>query len=74
MYRRSCYRITQLALGVVLLAPLGCAHVDLLAWARSVPEASEKNPVFNIVSVWEPSEGRNTRVSCSFSHVRVRRR
>jgi hypothetical protein len=45
---------------VVLLAPLGCAHVDLLAWARSVPEASEKNPVFNIVSVWEPSEGRNT--------------
>jgi hypothetical protein len=59
MYSRRCYRFLQLMFGVVLLAPLGCAHVDVLAWARGIPEANEKNPVFNIVSVWEPSEGRN---------------
>lgn len=36
----------------------GCATLEI-PWLNQVPEASAKNPVVKILSLWEPSEGRD---------------
>jgi hypothetical protein len=41
-----------------LLLSSGCATLDI-PWVNQMPEAGRRNPVVQIVCMWEPSEGRD---------------
>lgn len=51
-------RWCTLGLTAVCLNLVGCATLQF-PWEKSVPHASARNPVVQIVCLWEPSEGKN---------------
>jgi hypothetical protein len=51
-------RVGMACLGFVCLNLVGCATLHF-PWEKPVPHASARNPVIQIVCLWEPSEGKD---------------
>ena len=53
----KCGMLTGLA--TLLFATAGCSTIDVnLPWEKSIPTASEKHPVREVMALWQPGEGR----------------
>ena len=51
--------MTSLLCGCLLLSLTGCAMLQLPFGKHHMPKASARNPVVQIVCIWQPSEGRD---------------